>query len=79
MKIIPSGKGVGAEIAGVDLSRPLDDSTFAEVADAFFKHQVVVFRGQKLAPEELSRLIDAAISRRRSARSGATGGPAAGA
>lgn len=52
MKITPSGKGVGAEIAGVDLSRPLDEPTFARVAEAFFTHQVVVFRGQKLAPQE---------------------------
>ena len=44
------GRHLGAEILGVDLSRPLDDGAFARIADVFFEHQVVVFRGQKLAP-----------------------------
>lgn len=46
------GRHLGAEILGVDLSRPLDDGTFARVRDAFFEHQVVVFRDQNLAPAE---------------------------
>ena len=44
------GKHLGAEIADVDLSRPLDDGTFASIAKCFFEHQVVVFRDQKLTP-----------------------------
>lgn len=47
-----SGKHLGAEILGVDLSRPLDDGTFARISDAFFEHQVVVFRNQKLTPSQ---------------------------
>jgi taurine dioxygenase len=46
------GKRLGAEISGVDLSRPLDDATFARISDAFFEHQVVVFRDQRLAPAQ---------------------------
>jgi taurine dioxygenase len=46
------GKHLGAEISGVDLSRPLDDDTFAQVSKAFFDNEVVVFRGQKLSPEQ---------------------------
>ena len=46
------GERLGAEISGVDLSRPLDDATFARISDAFFEHQVVVFRGQRLAPAQ---------------------------
>jgi taurine dioxygenase len=45
-----TGKHLGAEILGVDLSRDLDDGAFAAVSEAFFEHQVVVFRGQKLTP-----------------------------
>lgn len=41
---------LGAEIHGVDLSRPLSEELFAQVAKAFFEHQVVVFRDQKLTP-----------------------------
>jgi taurine dioxygenase len=46
------GKHLGTEILGVDLSRPLDEGTFASISDAFFENQVVVFRGQKLAPSQ---------------------------
>jgi len=46
------GKHLGAEILDVDLSQPLDPGAFAEIADAFFEHQVVFFRGQKLTPAQ---------------------------
>jgi len=46
------GRHAGAEIFGADLSQPLDDASFARIADAFFEHQVVVFRGQKLTPSQ---------------------------
>lgn len=46
------GKHLGAEISGVDLSRPLDDGTFAGISDAFFEHQVAFFRDQKLTPSQ---------------------------
>jgi len=46
------GKHLGAEIAGVDLSRPMDDSTFAQVSSAFFDNEVVVLRNQKITPEQ---------------------------
>jgi len=46
------GRHCGAEISGVDLSKPLDDDTFAQVSKAFFDNEVVVFRDQKLTPEQ---------------------------
>ena len=46
------GKHVGAEISGVDLSKPVDDDTFAQVARAFFDNEVAFFRDQKLTPEQ---------------------------
>jgi taurine dioxygenase len=46
------GKHLGAEISGIDLSQPLDDDTFAKVSKAFFDNQVVVFRNQKITPEQ---------------------------
>ena len=52
ISITKTGKHLGAEILGVDLSRPLEDATFARVRDAFFEHQVVVFRGQQLTPAQ---------------------------
>jgi len=50
ISVTKTGKHLGAEIAGVDLSRPLEEETFAAVSRAFFEHQVVVFRGQRLTP-----------------------------
>jgi taurine dioxygenase len=43
---------IGAEISGVDLSRPLDDDTWQGIADAFHRHLVLFFRGQPLSPDE---------------------------
>lgn len=52
IRINRTGKHLGAEILGVDLSRPLDDGAFAGISDAFWGHQVVVFRDQKLTPSQ---------------------------
>ncbi|HZD21305.1 MAG TPA: TauD/TfdA family dioxygenase [Burkholderiales bacterium] len=46
------GGCLGAEVYGVDLSVPLASSSFEQVRRAFFEHEVVVFRGQTLAPEQ---------------------------
>ena len=46
------GKHLGAEISGADLSRELDERTFAAISKAFFEHQVVVFRDQRLTPAQ---------------------------
>src|SRR5690349_21923452 len=43
---------VGAEITGVDLSRPLDDATFKAIHQAWLKHQVLVFRHQALSEDQ---------------------------
>ncbi len=43
---------IGAEIEGVDLSRPLDDATFGDVQDALLKHLVIFFRDQEITPEQ---------------------------
>src|SRR5262245_6661657 len=52
MSVRKLGKHLGAEILDIDLSRPLDSDAFAEVSNAFFEHQVVVFRSQKLTPAQ---------------------------
>ena len=43
---------IGAEIDGIDLSRPLDDATLADVQDALLKHLVIFFRDQEITPEQ---------------------------
>ena len=43
---------LGAEILGVDLSKPLDDASFEAIHRAFLEHQVIFFRDQDLTPEQ---------------------------
>jgi alpha-ketoglutarate-dependent taurine dioxygenase len=42
---------IGAEVRGVTLTHPLDESTFATIHQAFLDHCMLVFRGQFLEPE----------------------------
>ena len=46
------GKHLGAEISGVDLSQPLDDNTFAQIANAFFDNEAAFFRNQNITPAQ---------------------------
>ena len=48
MQIVPTGAALGAEITGLDLSRPLPAETVAAVRAAVLEHCVVFFRGQTL-------------------------------
>lgn len=43
---------LGAEVVGLDLSRPMSDETTAQLRSAFVKHEVLVFRGQHLSAEQ---------------------------
>jgi taurine dioxygenase len=46
---------LGAEITGIDLSKPIDDSTRNALHDAWVKHAVLVIRGQKLTPAQFAQ------------------------
>jgi taurine dioxygenase len=48
----PLGATLGAEISRVDLRRPLDDETFAEIERALLAFKVLFFRDQDLSPAE---------------------------
>ena len=47
-EVVPLTLHIGAEIQGVDLSRPLPPEQLKEVRDAFLKWKVVFFRNQNL-------------------------------
>ena len=55
IQVTPIGGSIGAEIAGVDLARPLSNRQAQEVHDAFLEHSVVFFRDQRLDPEQQKR------------------------
>jgi taurine dioxygenase len=51
----PVGELIGSEALGVDLSKPLDDATFAWIRRTFAEHPVLVFRDQNLGAGELAQ------------------------
>jgi taurine dioxygenase len=51
-EITPSPSGTGADVIGLDLSKPIDDRTFKRLSDAFNEYSVLAYRDQKLAPEQ---------------------------
>jgi taurine dioxygenase len=44
----PLSPVMGVEISGIDVSQPIDAATFAAIHDAFLRHLLVCFPGQKL-------------------------------
>ncbi len=50
---------LGAEIGGVDLTRPLDAETAAAIRRAWLEHLVVVFRGRDLGQQDQERFCRA--------------------
>jgi taurine dioxygenase len=53
--IDPLTPAIGAQIGGVDLSKPLEASQFAEIRAAFLAHHVLVFRDQRLTRADHKR------------------------
>jgi taurine dioxygenase len=51
IEVTPQPSGFGAEIAGLDLTRPLPDEVLAEVKAAWARHGVVAFPDQALSLE----------------------------
>lgn len=50
--VVPMTRRIGAEIHGVDLSKPLDEAQFAAIDDALMRHQVIFFRDQTLTHDQ---------------------------
>ena len=54
IEVRPLAGALGAEIAGVDLSGPLADATFAEIHKAHLEYLVVFFRDQEISDDDLA-------------------------
>jgi taurine dioxygenase len=55
IQVTPLSPACGAEIKGVDLTKPLSRETVEAIKDAWGKHLVLVFRGQKLSQDDQLR------------------------
>jgi taurine dioxygenase len=53
IRVSPTGAALGADIEGIDISKPLDDATLATIRQAWADHLVLRFRGQRLDDEQL--------------------------
>ena len=58
LEIVPLSPTMGAEIRGVDLSRPLDAAVASALREAWLQHVLLVFRGQELDDGALRRSAD---------------------
>jgi len=52
VSIHPFDTALGAEVRGLDLSRPVGDAEFAAVEEAYRTRSVLLFRDQELTPEQ---------------------------
>lgn len=55
LTVKPLSSALGAEIVGVDLSKPLDDATVAAIKAAWNEHLVLLFRNQTLSEDDQVR------------------------
>ncbi|MDA0655172.1 MAG: TauD/TfdA family dioxygenase [Proteobacteria bacterium] len=53
LEIVPTGADVGAEIKGVDFSKPVADDLKAALIQAWHDHLVLLFRDQDLSDEDV--------------------------
>ncbi|MCC8619640.1 TauD/TfdA dioxygenase family protein [Xanthomonas vesicatoria] len=52
VRIVPFDAPLGAQVLGLDLSQPLDATTFARLHRAHLDHHVLVFRDQRITPAQ---------------------------
>jgi taurine dioxygenase len=54
----PLSPALGAEIVGIDLTKEIDDLTFAQIRDAWHDHLVILLRDQELSEEDEVRFAE---------------------
>ena len=55
--IAPLSEHTGAEVRGLDLTKPIDSGTQARLNRAFVEHSVLVFGDQHLTPHQLAKAV----------------------
>lgn len=56
MMITPLSPALGAEVAGIDLRKPLDPAAVEDIRNAFDRHIVLCIRGQDLSEDDQLRV-----------------------
>ena len=56
LEVIPLSQHIGAELRGLDLSKPLSEADVAAINRAWLDHIVILFRGQNLTQEDHIRM-----------------------
>jgi alpha-ketoglutarate-dependent taurine dioxygenase len=52
LRVRPLDAPFGAEVIGVDFSRPVDDATVVEIEDAWYRHSILLFRNVQMNPAQ---------------------------
>ena len=55
MQIAPLSPALGAEVSGIDLSKPIDPAACAALQEAFRTHRLLLIRDQDVSPEAQAR------------------------
>ena len=53
--VSPTNKACGAEVTGIDISKPLSQVEVQEIREAWLKHHVLAFPDQRLSNEQFER------------------------
>jgi taurine dioxygenase len=56
ISVTPASPHIGAEIGGIDLTRPLSEAQIAQLRAAFTQYQVLFFRDQQISHDDQIRL-----------------------
>ena len=67
LTITPLGPWIGAQISGLDVTRPLSDNQFEQLYHAVLRHQVVFLREQAVTPQQ-QRAVERSRRERRPIR-----------
>jgi len=55
IEVIPSDQACGAKVRGLDLTKPRDEATSADIHAAWLQHHVLAFTDQNISHEHLER------------------------
>lgn len=56
LEIRPLSDALGAEVTGLDLTRPINDAQKQQIQDAFLKHHLLCLRSEPLDPADFARV-----------------------